>query len=237
LTDLAKQRVEGFGGPSDRVVRAVAILAGIASALLAISHLCDLALFDFHVGLVNADSDWSVWGWAGVVADFAPVVGAVQLALTTHRQRSSLIVLVVLTAFLSADDFLQLHERVSELGSRLALPHASRVVWPLIFMPIMVAMAIILWRLSAQAPMRARMAIRGGLAALVFAILLEMASPGLFAIGYGHGTWPYELEVAVEEALELGGWMLIAGGLAALALHSAVTATRETLRAPISEEP
>jgi hypothetical protein len=207
------------------LVRAVGILAGLAAAVLVVTHLADLVLFDLDVGLFNADSDWSVWGWAGVVADFAPVVGAIQLAILVRSQRPWLIVLAVLTAFLSADDFLQLHELVSRLGSYLPVPHASRLVWPLMFMPIMVVIAVVLWRLSYQPLVSVRDSIRGGLAALAVAIFLEMASPLLFAMGYDHRTWPYEIEVAVEEALELGGWMLIAGGLASMVLYRASTET------------
>jgi hypothetical protein len=54
-----------------------------------------------------------------------------------------------------------------------------------------------------------------GLGLLVAAILLEMASPVLFEVGYDHGDLGYELEAVLEEGAELGGWMLIALALAA----------------------
>ena len=37
-----------------------------------------------------------------------------------------------------------------------------------------------------------------------------MTSPALFELGLAHGDLGYEIEAAVEEAAELGGWMLVA---------------------------
>jgi len=54
-----------------------------------------------------------------------------------------------------------------------------------------------------------------GLGALVLAVLMEAATPVLFALGQGRGSIPYELESVIEEGLELGGFVLIATALAA----------------------
>jgi hypothetical protein len=59
-----------------------------------------------------------------------------------------------------------------------------------------------------------RVLVRGGLVALVVAVLLEGGSPLLFALGQGEGSIGYELEVAVEEGLEMTGWLWITGGIA-----------------------
>jgi hypothetical protein len=45
------------------------------------------------------------------------------------------------------------------------------------------------------------------------AVALEATSPLLFS-AWGHGDLPYEFEVVLEEGLELGGWILIAAGIA-----------------------
>jgi hypothetical protein len=203
----------------ERTVRLTALVAGFGAATLALTHLLDFGLFGFSIHALNADADSSLWGWAGVAAETAAGVGAVQLALLSKGRWRSLAVLAVLVIFLSSDDFLLLHERASNLGELLPVPHAGRFVWPVLFAPLLGTVAVLLWRLSGDAPGGGKGLLRVGLAGLVVALGLEMGSPVLFALGFEHHTWPYEIEVAIEEALEFGSWLLIAGGLYGLVFH------------------
>lgn len=197
----------------ERTVWLTVLVAGIGAATLAVTHLLDFGLLGFSIHALNADADSSLWGWAGVATEIAAGVGAVQLALLSKGRWRSLAVLAVLVIFLSADDFLLLHERASNLGEFLPVPHANRFVWPILFAPLLATVAVLLWCLSGDSPAGVKGLLRLGLVGLVLAVGLEMGSPILFALGFEHRTWPYEIEVAIEEALEFGSWLLITGGL------------------------
>jgi hypothetical protein len=116
-------------------------------------------------------------------------------------------------AYFSLDDAVLIHEKIA--GALDFFPHSSRIIWPLLYLPLLVGLTIQLWRIAeAQPGPRVRVLVRGGLVALVVAVLLEGGSPLLFALGQGEGSIGYELEVAVEEGLEMTGWLWITGGIA-----------------------
>ncbi len=214
-------------GVAALVSRAVLVLTLATAVLLPVTHLVDLLLLDGRIEAVNADADSSAWGWASVATEAGAALLLGLLAATRVAWRS-LAAAAVAVAFLSLDDFIQVHERVSELGSHLPVAHASRIVWPLLFMPLMAFVFVLVWRVAADATEPARAFLRGGLLALAVAIGLEIASPLLFAAGEDHGTAFYELEVAVEETLEQVGWLWVAGGLVLVLL----AALARTGRAP-----
>ncbi len=137
------------------------------------------------------------------------------LAVLPRPVRWRMLALAALLAFLSADDILALHDRLSieQLGP---IPHASRLVWPLVFGPILVLTGFLLVLAVRRAAVAVRQTVYAGLVSLVAAVVLEAATPILFALGFGHGSAPYELEVVVEEGLELAGFVRVATGLAAL---------------------
>jgi hypothetical protein len=121
-------------------------------------------------------------------------------------------------ALLSLDDLLAFHERVGELADRLGAPpelHLARLLWPAVFFPLLAGLLWALWRLARESPPGPRRSLELGALFLVAAVALELASPVLFALGYGFGSVPYELEVVAEEGAELAGWILIASGLLA----------------------
>ena len=73
---------------------------------------------------------------------------------------------------------------------------------------------------------RARRLVHGGLALLVLAVALEMASILLVNVGLYRPSTVYELEVTAEEGAELAGWLLIALGMAAMVLRGGPVARR-----------
>lgn len=197
------------------VVRITLLLSAAAVVLLVVTHLLNRFALDSRVNAFDADADESAWGWAGVVAESSAALLLGLLAVTSARRRATAAAAFAV-AFLSLDDFLALHERISRIGEHLPFSHAGRVVWPLVFLPLFAVVFVLLWRLAEGETVRAL--VRGGLLLLVVAVGLEMGSSLLFAEGEGHGSVAYEAEVAVEEALELAGWTWIAGGLAATLL-------------------
>jgi hypothetical protein len=197
-----------------RILRGGVWLAVAATAIQTLVHLTNIVLLGRHFTLLDAESDISLWAWASTATEAAAAAFAALLAFAATRLAWRPLLLAGLLAFLSADDILALHERIAidQLGP---IPHASRLIWPLVFGPILVLTGWLLLRGARDASRGVRRLTIAGLAALVVAVLMEAATPVLFALGQGHGSIPYELESVVEEGLELGGFVLIATALAA----------------------
>lgn len=137
--------------------------------------------------------------------------------LAGARRTAALVALSAILAFFSLDDVVAFHEKLGDVGAD-ALDDRIRVriVWVAIFLPLLGAAFLGLVALSRQASAPGRRALRLGLALLVLAIMLEAS-----AVAYTRSDHPaddsvYATEVAIEEAVELAGWILIAAALAAL---------------------
>jgi alpha-beta hydrolase superfamily lysophospholipase len=89
------------------------------------------------------------------------------------------------------------------------------VVWG----PILGLTGLLLILESRRVPRPIRRAMVAGLVMLVVAIAMEAATPILFALGFDHGSLPYETEAVIEEGLELGGFLAIWTGLAGTVVH------------------
>ena len=94
----------------------------------------------------------------------------------------------------------------------------ARVVWPIVYLPVLVAAFVLLWTLSQVVPRRADRLLRLGLVLLVGAIVVEIATAAIIEAGYERDSLLYNLEVALEEGLELSGWMLVATALFATSI-------------------
>lgn len=199
---------------AERILRAGVWLAVAATAIQTVMHLANIVLLDRRFTLLDAESDISLWAWASTATEAAAAAFAAILAFAGSRVSWRALLLAAMLAFLSADDILALHERIAidQLGP---IPHASRLIWPLVFGPILVLTGWLLLRGAHDASPNARRVTVTGLGALVLAVLMEAATPALFALGQGHGSIAYELESVLEEGLELGGFILIATSLAA----------------------
>jgi hypothetical protein len=204
----------------------VALALGLA-ALQSIAHLVNVVFFDLRIDMINADSDSGAFAWASSVATFCAGLLLCLLAIMRPTRTRPLVALAGAVAFMSLDDMVGLHERVSGLGTTLGpIEHFARIFWPLVFMPLLAATFVGLFGVAAGLRIAPGRALLAGLALLVVAIALEMASPILFALGSDHGELAYELEVVLEEGAELAGWILVSTGLAAALLTSAPEASR-----------
>ena len=106
---------------------------------------------------------------------------------------------------------LRWHERVSDaVDPYLPLSRG----WPIVYLPLLVALFLGLWRLAGELLPRALRLVRWGLPLLGAAVALELLSAVLLELVDDTSAW-YTLEVAVEEAGELAGWALVASGLLA----------------------
>jgi hypothetical protein len=202
---------------SERILQATVVLA---VAGVAVQTVVDLVVhwgFDHDVWALLADSDESVFAWASIVATFAAALGALLLSFAVRDGRALLWFVAAAAAFLSLDDFVQIHERLGERagGQDQEGWEPGRLVWPALFFPLLAALFLALRRVAARLGGRAGRLVLIGLALFAAAIALELASAGIVRAGYGGGTTLYELEVVAEEGAELAGWVLVAGALLA----------------------
>jgi hypothetical protein len=195
-----------------RILKVTVTASAVAFVLLAITDLVDVLALHRRIRAFDADLDGGLWTWASVATEAVGAALLLLLAMTTVRWRAFAVCSLIM-AYFSLDDAVLIHEKIA--GALDFFPHSSRIIWPLLYLPLLVGLTIQLWRIAeAQPGPRVRVLVRGGLVALVVAVLLEGGSPLLFALGQGEGSIGYELEVAVEEGLEMTGWLWITGGIA-----------------------
>jgi hypothetical protein len=192
-------------------------------------HLTNFVVFDGDINGLDADEDFSAPSWAGISATFVAGTGALLLGLVLRR--GIFYALAGLFTFLSFDDFMRVHEKIGELGTVVGIgqeEELGRAIWPLLFMPLLVAGAALIWVAANQFSGRASWLIRGGLLLLASAVVLEASSAVLFQLGYEHLSWPYQIEVVLEEGCELVGWTWIATALLAVACFALDRRERES---------
>jgi hypothetical protein len=184
----------------------------VAFALLAVTDLVDVLALDSRIHTFDADLDGGVWTWASVATQAVGAALLALLAMTSVRWRA-FAVCSLIVGYFSLDDSILIHEKIA--SSLDFFPHSARIIWPVLYLPLLVGLAVQLWRIAeAQHGPWVRPLVRGGLVALVLAVLLEGGSPLVFAVGQREGSIGYELEVVLEEGLEMTGWLWITGGIA-----------------------
>jgi hypothetical protein len=198
-------------------------LAGTAAQTTV--HLLNAAFLDEQQ--LNANFEGNAFAWASTVATFTVAFLAFICATALTSARYPFIALGVLTAFLSMDDMVVIHERTGVVVSdALGLPVVfDSVLWPAVYLPILAAVFALLLVVSRPAPPRARGFFALGLALLGSALAAEIAS---FRWSTGDGTL-HVLEGAVEEAAELSGWIVIAAAMTVLTARILRTGTGSEL--------
>jgi hypothetical protein len=197
-----------------RILHATLVLALAAVALQTLVDLFDFWALDREVELLLADSDLGVFSWGSVAAAAVVAVGALLLSMVDRRRRVLLWFVAASAAYFSLDDQVGLHERMGDLADRaegLAAWEPARLLWPVLYLPLLAALGLGIWRLAGGFPPRASRFALAGLALLAAAVVLEVVSAGVIRAGYDRGSLLYELEVVAEEGAELAGWILIAG--------------------------
>jgi hypothetical protein len=201
----------------DRICTFGFALAVGAVAVQTVAHLTNALVFDYEFWDLDADQDGNALSWASSTATAGAALGALGLGMFRGTPSLRLIVLATLLAFFSLDDVAAIHEELaSAAASQLDVGQTfAHALWPGLYLPLLGFVVLTLWRLSQQAQGRVRRAIVLGLALLAVAVVAEVAS----AMWWEEDARPLidDLGVAVEEGAELGGWILIATGLMALA--------------------
>jgi hypothetical protein len=197
---------------AERLTTAGIWVAVIASTLQLVGHFANAATIDSpHL---DANVEHNLFTWVGSCAVLFVAVAASVAVLLDAPRRRLLIALAAVTAFFAADEAVVLHENIAFgiLGAVGLGDVWDSVLWPLLYLPLLVGTVVALLVVAREAPARGRRCIHVGLGLLAFALLLEIAST----------PWSVDrnpihtVEGGLEETAELAGWILIATGIAAL---------------------
>jgi hypothetical protein len=192
----------------------------VAVAIQTAAHLLDTLALGGRYAVLDATSATGLGASATLAVG---CVGAVA-TLTTLRTRPShprvvaQTTLAAILAFLSVDRVIGLHDRLGHaIADTLAMPHVDAFPTPIVYSPLLLTAALMIWHETADRP--ARDWARTGIALLGFALgvrplaLAAKVGLGWTPVGTGH-----ELAVAVQEGLELGGWILVGTALVVMSL-------------------
>ena len=198
-----------------RVVRTGLAVAAVAVVLQSAAHVVN-EILDQRWNALNADSDTGAAAWASASLQFGAALMVLVLAARAPNRRW-LAGLGVALVFLSLDDIIRIHEQVAVLDERLGLwDHAGRLLWVGTYLPLLGAVFLGLWAIAGEVAGELQKLIRIGLGLLVFAVFLEVAGAGLFALDVERLDPVFVAEVTIEEGAELLGWALITTALMAL---------------------
>jgi hypothetical protein len=219
------------------------VRTGLWVALLAVivqttAHLGNEFLLDDRVQGLDADVEGTVFTWASAVAAFTVALAAALHAAAFERRRRDFLLLAGIAAWFSLDDVAIVHERLAlELGEDvLGLPDYVAVrLWLLLYLPLLLLIGLVLWRLAQETPAPTDRAVYVGLGLLVASIPVEIAGVVTRNLAEDGTDVPETFRIALEEGLELGGWIVLAAGLtailcSALMRSAPLEARRPTLR-------
>jgi hypothetical protein len=184
------------------------VLALVGFTAVLITHLIDFGSNNLSIRLFNADSDAS---WSHVLIAAIIVVATAAAAVGAWRsqtQRGWWGAATAILGFIAIDEISSLHTRIDSMSWGKAL-----------YAPILLALCVCLWRLSAGR--RASFVLRAGLLTLVISFAIHVFGPHVVsALGWGYDSWAYQVKVALKQGTELAGWLLVVWGLCRLVFGS-----------------
>ena len=203
-----------------RLLRITAVLAIAAAAAVTVGGIANHFLLGNRIADLDPELELSLNNWVTVVASFTGALAAALHALILPARRQWFGVLAVIFAFLSLDDLVRLHERI---GESVGLFENVETV---LFMPVFGAALLIVWALAREASGDAGRFLRVGLILLVAAVLVDLGSTITHALERAGIAWPQPTRVAIEEGLEVSGWILVSGALVAAVCVALLDAPR-----------
>jgi hypothetical protein len=189
----------------------------IAAAVLQTAvHLLNAAFLDKRA--LNVNFEDNPFAWASTVATFSVAFVATVRAAGLRSDRISYALLAMITAFVSLDDMVAIHEDVgTEAADLLGLAQSyDSVLWPAVYLPLLGLGLFLLFSLARDSPERPRRFIHTGLVLLAAALAAEVLSGPWTG---GEEEWPHVIEGAFEEAAELAAWILVASALTVITLR------------------
>ncbi|MBE2320224.1 hypothetical protein DVA67_029930 [Solirubrobacter sp. CPCC 204708] len=191
------------------------MIIGAESAI----HLVNFAMFDPPIYVLDSAMEYS---YSHVVATlgFALAAGAGYLAVQRTRRRAWGVIAVVASVLL-VDNVTRLHESVP--------------AWPLVFAPLMLALAIGGLRIAGRDS-----AVRVGLSLLFVSLAVHVVVLAGAELGWWPESrqrldlWRFQALIAFKEGTELAGWLLFAPALALLARRQPERPSAASRRPPSS---
>jgi hypothetical protein len=217
------------------LVRMGVRLALVAVVFQTTAHLTNELLLDDDVQGLDADVEGNAFTWASSVATFTVALTAFLHAAAFELRRREFAVLAALALWFSLDDVAIIHERVAlKLGEDiLGLPDYAAVrLWLILYLPLLLVAGLALWRVAQDLAPEISRTVRLGLGLLIASIPVEILGLVTRRLADDGTDVPEDFRVAVEEGLELGGWIVLAAALTA-ALCSALLNAGEARRTKI----
>jgi hypothetical protein len=222
-----------------RAEQAAATVVRIGAAVAVAAVVCQSALylwswFVLDRPLYDIGNAARFNSSAGDVSVAAAALAVGLLAVSVREVRLPALILTPLLVFLAVDEGTEVHETIAKhVIGWLHIPHAGPgVVWPFLYAPLLLAVGLLIMRIARAAPPQARELFEIGLAALVLAVLAQLAW-GAVGDRLGYLSDAHIFEIVVEEGGELGGWLAIATGFAGIvAAHQSRPAPASSRREP-----
>ena len=171
------------------------------------SQWIDFRLFDLRLAVLDSDHHASVFGAMSILAQ--AVAGAAIGLRAVAMRRPALLLVAALVCALTVPRALMRYE-----------PAFERYDVPILVAPLAVA-CVVLCASTFRDPKRVRFIVWGSLALLACSFALHAVGPQADADRsrpYVAHTWAYQGTGMLKHGAELAGWMLLATGMAALAL-------------------
>ena len=174
--------------------------------------------FTLESPFLNPDEEGSLFQLVTAAVTAAAGAAAAAHAIFHPARRRRFAALSAILFYFACDDVLVLHERMGEaVGESLfgLSGHIAVRLWILLLAPLLAAAFLLIAAEALRVERGLRNVLLGGLGALVAAVVVEVGgavtrSPSFIERVSGK---PETLRYLLEEALELGGWILLAGGL------------------------
>jgi hypothetical protein len=180
-------------------------LAAIAAATVVATNVADFELDTPRISLLNANGQAS---WSHRATAAALVIGAV-IAIMPARRVGHRRMLWGAVAGVLALLFIVEVSAVHVIVDRHSYGK-------LIYLPLLAALVLCLWRLtlgSEQAPL-----VGAAILILMLAYVVHLFGASVVeALGWGGGSWVYQVKVGIKEGAELAGWLLLVVALGRLA--------------------
>jgi hypothetical protein len=180
--------------------------AGLAVAALGIettTHLVNFGFGESRIRVLDSASGWSYPHHLSTLAYAAGTFVCIVAAGSTDTKRPAWWLAAAMFALLLIDHVTRLHQSVA--------------VWPLVYAPILLALAAAIVAIAARTELVPF--VYAGLALLCAAVAFHALGPGFTSlVGWSSEEWLYQVKVALKEGLELAGWTLVLPALAALGL-------------------
>lgn len=197
-------------------VAAVPVL-GLGQRWLASSGLVTHRALVSYLQLFNLDGELTLPAWfESTMMLFAALLMALSgAAARRHDPRNAMpwFVLAGIFVFLSADESMQIHERLSiVVNSFGSFSGVLAYSWVVVMTPIAIGIGVVFLPFLRRLPSPVgRRLLVAGIVFVAGAIGCELI--GGWLMSRGITGWPYALEVAAEETLEMAGLVLAIGAV------------------------